>query len=428
MSDAGDINIGKPPAPPAGPLTERGRVGVLDAVRGFALWGIAVVNVPWFGVTLLDWETGRMGWPDGPLDAAARAAVVALGHGKFFPLFALLFGYGFAVQRGRAARRGDSGIGPYGRRLAGLLVLGALHAVFLFFGDVLTLYAVLGAGLWLVRDWRPGWLAGLGGLFVGLAGLVGVLAGLSAVMFAQYEPGPTPPELEAARAAAAADYGAGSFLDAAARRTADLPAVLVLGWLSNGPLSAAMFCFGLAAGKLGVFSDPDTWLPRARRAVLLLLPAGLAGGGLLAAAEARADALPAALILFAHVFTAAAGPALSLCYAWGVWEWDRLGDRLGDRFGGVFDLSLAPLRAAGRMSLSVYLGESVLANVWFAGWGRGLFDSAGDAAEAGIATLNFAVLAGAAWLWLRVFAHGPAEWLLRCVTYGRAVPLRRRAG
>ncbi len=122
----------------------------VDAVRGFALFGIFVVNVTFMA----------SGYPgnlaDDPrfasfADEAVRTLSSVFVDMKFYVLFSFLFGYSFAMQLRSA---GPAFPARMLRRIAGLFVLGALHTVFLYGGDILTTYAVACLILFLMRHVR----------------------------------------------------------------------------------------------------------------------------------------------------------------------------------------------------------------------------------------------------------------------------------
>ncbi|MEG1053463.1 MAG: DUF418 domain-containing protein, partial [Janthinobacterium sp.] len=118
------------------------RIADVDALRGCALFGILVVNIgafatPWFGLGLTDPAF------HGGVDRATHFLVALLFETKFYLLFSFLFGYSFTLQMQAAARADAPFVPRMLRRQAGLWLIGALHAVFLFHGDILTTYAVL---------------------------------------------------------------------------------------------------------------------------------------------------------------------------------------------------------------------------------------------------------------------------------------------
>lgn len=132
-----------------------GREHAIDALRGFALLGILVVNAASFASTYFG-----VGVPDpafsSPVDHAVRWLVSLVFETKFYLLFSLLFGYSFALQMDSARHSRDAFAPRMLRRLLGLLLLGVAHAWLLFSGDILVTYALLGLLLLAMRNLRPG--------------------------------------------------------------------------------------------------------------------------------------------------------------------------------------------------------------------------------------------------------------------------------
>ncbi len=118
------------------------RLPLLDVLRGYALIGIFLANlVSFFGMYYLDFdEVMSLPFPD----KAVLFAIDALIEGKFYALFSLLLGIGFALQAERAQLRGSPFLPFWYRRMGVLLVIGLTHMYFIWYGDILTLYAVLG--------------------------------------------------------------------------------------------------------------------------------------------------------------------------------------------------------------------------------------------------------------------------------------------
>ena len=115
----------------------------MDVLRGFALLGILLMNMEAFVGPLTESLTGvnpRFSGADRWVDAA----IYVLVQGKFFTLFSLLFGMGFAVMLERANAAGSTGTRLYARRLLALLGIGLAHAILVWSGDILLTYAVLG--------------------------------------------------------------------------------------------------------------------------------------------------------------------------------------------------------------------------------------------------------------------------------------------
>ena len=126
------------------PANPDDRLHLVDALRGFALLGVFLVNI---GDFALYWAVPVEDRSALPLGFAARLAeIVSLVfvRGKFYTIFSLLFGLGFAMLLARAMRRGAGFQALYRQRLTVLLLIGAVHMTLVWHGDILTVYALLG--------------------------------------------------------------------------------------------------------------------------------------------------------------------------------------------------------------------------------------------------------------------------------------------
>jgi uncharacterized protein len=155
------------------PVPASQRIEALDAVRGFALIGICLMNIEFFNRGL----TGiGQGMPTGltGINWLASYFVAYFVAGKFWTIFSLLFGMGFAVMLERAESAGRGFFKPYMRRIAALAVFGALHHIFLFAGDILFSYAVGAVFLLIVLygSWR--WILAALVAAIGLAFVPGL--------------------------------------------------------------------------------------------------------------------------------------------------------------------------------------------------------------------------------------------------------------
>lgn len=152
------------------PVPASDRIQVLDVIRGFALLGIFLMNVEFFNRPIAELDVGM---PPGVAGADWWAGwfVHVFVRGKFWTMFSLLFGMGFALMLARASDAGRGFVAPYLRRTFALGVIGALHYIFLWSGDILLGYAMGAAFLMLVFHARPAIL------FL-IAGVVGVVAGV----------------------------------------------------------------------------------------------------------------------------------------------------------------------------------------------------------------------------------------------------------
>lgn len=377
-----------------------------DELRGIALLGIVVVNAPFLMISgggLLD--EASYPWYDG----VAEVLVAAFAQGKSYLLFAFLFGYGAAlmlrVDRGPAD---PAAVTRYRRRLVGLGLVGVLHAVLLFVGDILVPYAIIGILVpWLARqtDRRLIRMAAAGWA---IAFTVLVLL----VLAVAAEPGVG--LVSAAQADFDRTIADGTLLEAIGARVAFYPDAAVTLGVLNWPLILACFCVGLVAGRRNLLAAPSTWAghPTTRRisrlALLVGLPCAVLAGLLqtgIVGSGTTGDIAGVALSF-------ATAPLLSAGYV--VW--------LGRRSGRT---PLVWTTAAGRQSLTCYVAESAALVLLASEWGFGLFGDLGPAAVLGISIGVWAFLEVLARTWAATFRQGPLEWLLRWWTYGARPALRR---
>ena len=136
------------------PLETHERIQALDVIRGFALLGIFLMNVEWFNRPIAELGSGVPAGLTG-LDLAAAWFIHTFVSSKFWPMFSLLFGMGFAVMLQRAQQKGSAFVATYARRTAALAAFGLLHGVLVWPGDILFAYAITAVGLLLTLFGKP---------------------------------------------------------------------------------------------------------------------------------------------------------------------------------------------------------------------------------------------------------------------------------
>ena len=361
---------------------------------------------------------------------------------KIVALFSMLFGMGLVLQMQRARVRGGTGR-PFGalyaRRLIVLAVVGLLHGFLLFMGDILFVYAVAGSILFLARDWAPrNQIRAAAALFaIGMAIQVAGSVLLeddtarthSTATTSTSNSGPNsavvmePPRRiwNAERAVplydlltegnwSAAEIKA--YADGPLETTLSVTAVEYIGWLLLSTLAMsfnarvlAWFFLGAAILKLGLHREENRALHRL--VFLLGTPIGL---GLTWASSATSSAL------LGEPLSEVGATLTSLGYFGGLLWWARAGT---DPLSRTLQAGLA---AAGRMTLTNYLGQSLIGCLLFRWYGFGLYAELSHAAVLGIASSVFVVQVLFSSLWLSVFRYGPLEWLSRAVIYAGAPP------
>lgn len=402
------LALPSPSSPPH--VHNRARLDALDLLRGFALFGILVVNLPFFAQPIYATFAGATSssW----LDQAAAAFVAFAFEAKFYVLFAWLFGYGLATQLRRASIDAVSPGPRFARRLVGLLVFGILHATLLFVGNILVSYVILGAMFWLLRDWPSLRLTKFA-----LAMLTLAVVGRLVLAAAPQTTGVwAPAELERLTAQAYEHY-LGSFGMTVEQRLRDLVIFYSFTPLFNWPTILAMFALGLVAGRGELLQDEArVWL-LARRWLPWAAAVGVVGNLLYVGIfySLPGERLTPALTALALSAEAVGAPPLTFCYVCGVLWLARRQE---------LERWLRPVRAAGRMSLTNYLGQAIICGALFNGWGLGLYGVLGPLGCLFLALPIFGLQLALSVRWLRSFRTGPDEWLLRSWTYLRWQPWR----
>ncbi|MDH5832537.1 DUF418 domain-containing protein [Luteimonas kalidii] len=406
------------PAAPA-PTDSARRLQALDVVRGFALLGIFLMNIEWFSRPLQAMGTGIDPAAAG-LDRAAAWAVYVFVQGKFWVLFSLLFGMGFALMSARGGQ-GPAFRRTYVRRCVALLGFGVLHATLLWSGDILHAYAI--AGLMLLaldgiaeRAWP--WLGA--GLYATLA-LV-VLAGGAVLSALPPDAGATfaalADEVDADAAAASAALAHGDWWQATAQRARDFLAVAMQGLMMLLPMALGVFMLGAWLLRSGRMDDPVAQRGWFARLAAWTLPTGAVLMALSLSVGTRFDGMrEAGPMLLANGLAMLASLPLALGYL------SLLMLGLGTR---ALARPLSWLAPAGRMALTHYLLQSLVASTLFYGYGLGLWGQVGRAGQVLLVLVVFALQVAASHWWLARFRFGPMEWLWRWLSYGARPPMRVR--
>ncbi|MBF6149577.1 DUF418 domain-containing protein [Nocardia nova] len=379
----------KADSPVSAPSAAR-RIGELDILRGFALFGIVVVNTlvvsAMFAPGAGAGDAPRV--PGGVVDRICGGLEGAFFDGKFYLLFAFLFGYSFTLQMAAAERAGVPAVPRLLRRSAALFLVGVAHVTLLWLGDILTAYAALCAMLVALRTIRArtALIAGLL-LYVAFSLLPLVQGGKPVTLN-------TVPRT---------DVGfTGGFTETLASQVAAAPHYMLQIWQFQGVPALGMFLIGFAAGKRKVFEDPELlrrWTPRALALGFVVgVPVSLASFG-----YSMVDTPPPALWPTLQVLV---NPFLTLGYIAALVRLSR----------SAYADAVARLAPAGRMAASNYIGQSVVCMLIYSGYGLAL---AGKVPTAGVMAIATATFATQVWLsarWLRRHAYGPVEWVLRAAT------------
>ena len=465
----------EPPPPavsprPLGPVQEPQRIVTLDVLRGFAIFGIFMVNIAFFAMPLAKIiDPGSMADVP-PADQISHAIVRAFFEYKFVSLFSLLFGMGLVVQMRRAEQRGRPFVPLYLRRIFVLMLFGLAHGLLLWYGDILFVYSVVAIIALLLRTASARALIGLfaGALLLSvLAAAVFVALGVidqSRSMERTTMVATQPAEVSEATEvgiestapdAAADDSHEGEADDRWDRFVAALEAST---WQPGDP---AWVEAGVIAYKEGPMSV--TLLMRAVTFGMMLVFVGILSG--FGFRVIGMFLLGMALMKF-DFFSAQRRPwhwafcILGLLIGvpgelWLVWSYYLSGYELGWTQAGaevIHNISSLALclgyvgaitlivragllrwltygfSCVGRTALSNYLLQTIIATYLMYWWGLGWFNEVSRPQQLALVVGIYAMQMVLSVLWLRVFTIGPFEWLWRSLTYLKPQPvLRRRA-
>lgn len=386
-----------------GPNTGPGRIDMLDTIRGFALFGILLMNLEAFNGPILLAMSGV----DPALHGANRIAdafIYIFVQGKFWTLFSLLFGIGFAIMYDSAHRTGGDFRRIYKRRLWALLAIGAAHGILIWEGDILFTYALAGfALLWRLKTDMPPRLSRI---------LLTYCFPLLMLAFAGFM-------------ASSKDDGAdiAKMMAEEIRFQGNSSYLVTLQWrfgyflqnLGNLiillPMAAAVFALGVRLHRLGWTQPAKQADDSGGRTAIICYGSGLVLMAISLAispdvSPVRIDAVFAAV----NVLNMLAGLAMCLGMFFGLrWLWAR------PRAQALM-ARLAPL---GRMALTNYLGQSLVCTLVFCGYGLGYFQQLPRAWHIPFAVALIAVQTVFSTWWLNRFSMGPAEYVWRWLTYGK---------
>lgn len=397
----------------------RQRIVDLDALRGFALFGILIVNIIYFGYPFLKVFTDAELFT-GVGDQLTLRGVRFFFEGKFITLFSLLFGLGFTMMAIRFIERELPFYRVFYRRVAMLLVFGAAHFLLLWAGDILFIYGMCAILLPLFLNRSEKTLKIWIGIFL-LAPIFiwALFAGM--IELAMHDP-EVAAELNQAREEVYTEVAEQNTWLIKAYSSASIANVfearmIETGWMFKGMIFnpggffyiMAMFLIGVLWGKRNYARRKDELLPQWNRKVRWMLPGGLIFTLFYLFALSRTDVLWIDWwTIIGSILFIMGTPLLTMSYSV---LFINAFQRIRESFVGN------GLAAVGRTALSNYLLQSVIATTIFYGYGLGLYAQLSLPLLMLIALAIFLVQISLSQWYLRRWNMGPAEWLWRVVTY-----------
>jgi uncharacterized protein len=402
----------------------------LDALRGFAVMGILLMNIIAFSMPELAYINPRYYGGTGTADVAVWGIMSVLVDSKMRGLFSILFGASMLLVYERAQASEGNGAQVHTRRMMWLFVFGYLHFILIWFGDILTLYAACGmAGMFLLlkdeaqlRRWAIILLS------IGFAVMATMMLAVLALQYGASLPN-ADPELMATYTEMVAGLGQP---DAAA--TAANIALHQSGWLTivgdklvnhwfepiaqifmTGPETLGLMALGMLLYRNGFLTgewERARYVTIMRRCYLIGLPplVFLAGWGWMTGFDAVT--VIGTMMAWSMPFRI----AVTLGHA-------ALAMVIITDFGN--NAFIARVAAAGRMAFSNYIGTSLLLTTIFYGYGFGWFGEVSRAQAYLVVPFVWAVMLLWSKPWLDRYRYGPLEWLWRSAARGQWQAMRK---
>lgn len=390
------------------PIKSSARVYEIDAVRGFALFGILMMNIMIFAGPQME---DQLTMNTSEIYSGANSIVVYLINTlvttNFYTMFSFLFGLGFYIFLSRAEKKQGSKYLLFIRRMIILLVIGIAHAVFIWYGDILTVYAI--TGLLLLFFYRlPPKVNLVISIVILFLGTIFVLL-LTLLMFSVRD-------VDISMASTSfydinmAETVTGSYGDIISLNI-DMLGVMMTSNIMMLPLILAVFLLGLYAGQKGYFERLSSIRGMLWKVAIFGIGLGLpikmiTGYGLTYGMD---DPVWPTVSMLANTI---GGPLMSLGYI-------ALFLLIVGRFEGLTRL----LQPVGQMALTNYIMQSVLMIVMF--FGFDLFNTIGAVWFPLIVLATFMLQIVLSHIWMKAFSYGPLEWIWRILTYGRVLPIKK---
>ncbi|MGG0669441.1 DUF418 domain-containing protein [Sporosarcina koreensis] len=384
------------------------RIEALDILRGFALLGIFIANMltfhsPYFYIDPHSYFST-------PSDVASYKLITIFVEASFYPIFAMMFGYGLNMQYEKAIANGTSYVPMMAKRLAILMGFGLIHALFIWSGDILFTYALMGFIMLAVVRIPKKWLLWIA-LIVYLLPTALFIGGI--YLLTKLDPNSLMEgfvDIQQIELAITA-YAHGTYGEALVFRMTE--------WLLIGLTSSFMAVFmvlplimlGAAFSKWKLFERAAELKGKIAIVGIITLVAGIFIKSWPSIdGNTYYNQLTQQLI---------GGPILAIGYACVIILLCQL---------PVFRTIFRPISKAGRMSLTTYLTQSIVATLLFYGYGFGLYGKVDIETGTLIAVGIFAIQVIFAELWLLKFRMGPFEWLWRKGTYGKRMAKKEEKG
>ncbi|MCP4538439.1 MAG: DUF418 domain-containing protein [Chloroflexi bacterium] len=388
------------------PVRPQRRIEIVDVLRGFSLLGVLMVNMLGFSGAFFNTPVHQIP----PIHRAATLFIKFFAQAKFYTFFSFLFGWGMSIQMERAAQRNTRFVPVFLRRTFALMLIGSVHALLIWDGDILLTYALLALPLLLCRK---------------LPEKVIIVAAVICILIPVIISMPLEPIQNMLQALTQATNGlrqemtagyqagvhmSGSYRDVTIHRWHNLKYSYTqfVYWASH---VFGMFLLGLYVGRRKILHNIPEHMPLFRKVLWIGLLVGMPLNILFVAASNSPTLVPAQYNNLAiRGARTISGSVLSMVYLSAIVLLTRKSE-WRNRF--------SPLAAIGRMALSNYLTHSIVLTMVFYGYGMGLYGKIGPIITLILTFVIYRIQISLSNWWLERYRFGPAEWLWRSLTYGK---------
>jgi uncharacterized protein len=415
-------------APAASYAPPAARIATLDILRGVAVMGILAMNIVAFAMPMQAYFSPVAYGGGGVEDVATWFVNFVFVDGKMRGFFSFLFGASMLLVVERAAAAGRSGASIHYRRMFWLLLFGLAHLYLIWWGDILSHYALVGMIAYLFHrlstralvKWAIALLVvefaffASGAVFFFLAQAAAAAPGASAETIAAFQ-SMSHDFTPLAGAALGEDLALyrGAYADIVGHRVGAMLFAPLIQLPFFGPETLAYMLLGMAGLKSGFLTG--AWdRARYRRAAAVALAIAVPAYVALAAANLAMDFRFPELFAISMAATVPFRPVMVVGYAALVVLLTRRGGLLVER-----------IAAAGRAAFTNYLGTSIVMTTLFYGYGLGLYGHVGRLELYLFVLAMWALMLLWSKPWLERFRYGPFEWLWRSLARGRLEPMRR---